>query len=107
MSGFTMILVCLAGCSAPRPAAVALPEALAAPAPAFSLNTPVDVIAANPGGKAVLDRDVPGLMASKSYMLFDDMSLSQIAEVSSGQLTQAKLDLVEADLSKLPGAPTP
>jgi hypothetical protein len=32
-------------------------------------------------------------------LLFDDMSLSQIATLSSGQLTKSKLDLVEADLS--------
>lgn len=69
--------------------------------PTFSLNTPVDVIAADQGGKAVLDRDVPGLMASRSYILFDDMSLSQIATVSRGQLTKTKLDLIQADLSQL------
>jgi hypothetical protein len=34
----------------------------------FSLNTPIKTIAADRGDKAVLDRDVPGLMASRSYM---------------------------------------
>ncbi len=88
----------LAGCAAGpsvRPVA-------AAPMPAvqvFSLDTPVEKIAADDRGKAVLDRDLPGLMGSSSYLLFDDMSLSQIATLSSGQLTKSKLDLVEADLS--------
>jgi hypothetical protein len=68
---------------------------------AFSLDTPVERIAADPRGKALLKRDLPGLMSNRSYMLFEDMSLSQIAEVSGGQLTQSKLDVVEADLVKL------
>src|ERR1700679_1890600 len=36
--------------------------------PTFSLDTPVKVIAADQGGKAVLDRDIPGVMASRSYI---------------------------------------
>jgi len=41
--------------------------------PIFSLDTPVKTIAANHDGKVVLDRDIPGLLASRSYFLFDDM----------------------------------
>ncbi len=96
---FVFGFVCLAGCSAQKPVA------RAAPVPAFSLNTPVDVIAADQAGKAVLERDIPGLMASQSYMLFEDMSLSQIATVSGGRLTTTKLALVQADLSKLSQPP--
>jgi hypothetical protein len=73
----------------------------AAPAPVFSLDTPVEHIAADPRGKRILNHDVPGLMASRSYLLFEDMSLSQIAIVSGGRLTKAKLDLLQADLSQL------
>lgn len=71
----------------------------------FTLDTPVDRIAADERGKAVLDRDLPGLMASRSYALFDDMSLSQIATLSGGRLTQTKLDRVQADLSQLSNPP--
>jgi len=67
----------------------------------FSLDTPVERIAADRRGKAILERDLPGLMTSHSYLLFDDMSLAEIATLSSGQLTQTKLDIVEADLSRL------
>lgn len=73
--------------------------------PVFTLDTPVDRIAADARGKAVLDRDLPGLMASRSYALFDDMSLSQIATVSGGRLTKQKLGRVQADLSQLPAPP--
>jgi hypothetical protein len=77
----------------------------AAKPPYFSMDTPVDRIAADQRGKAVLDRDLPGLMASRSYVLFDDMSLSQIATLSGGKLTETKLALVQADLSLISGPP--
>ena len=79
-----------------------------APAPAkslYTLDTPVDRIAADPRGKAVLLRDVPGLMASKNYPMFDDMSLSQIAFLSGGRLSKTKLALVQSDLTQISGAP--
>jgi hypothetical protein len=98
----TLSLAFLPGCSAQKSATDVASDGVAkASRPTFSLNTPVHVIAADQRGKAVLDRDVPGLMASRSYLLFEDMSLSQIATVSSGQLTKAKLDRVEADLAQL------
>jgi hypothetical protein len=95
------------GLAANSPSAGAMVPA--APAkPMFTLNTPVDRIAADPQGKAVLDRDVPGLMSSKDYPMFDDMSLSEIALVSGGRLTKSKLDLVQSDLIQIsylaPGA---
>ncbi len=94
----------LSGCGAPPRTAQAI--ALVNPAPPkaasnFTIDTPVDRIAADPNGKAVLDRDVPGLMASKEYPLFDDMSLSQIAIMSGGRISKDKLTLVQTDLVQL------
>ncbi len=91
----------LTGCGAAPHTSQA--SAVANPAPpkaagSFTIDTPVDRIAANPNGKAVLDRDVPGLMASKEYPLFDDMSLSQIAVMSGGRISKDKLSLVQTDL---------
>jgi hypothetical protein len=102
-------VVLLPGCS-PEKAASATPQRAAlqpasstgATAGHFSLNTPVDKIAANPDGKAVLNRDMPGLISNPSYVLFSDMSLSQLASLSGGRLNKATLDQVEADLSQLP-----
>ena len=94
----------LPACSQQKTAAVSPQPAgsTAATAGHFSLNTPVEKIAANPSGNAVLKRDMPGLMASPSYVLFSDMSLSQLASLSGGRLTKTKLDQVEADLEQLP-----
>jgi len=98
----------LFGCGNSQHAATGLAATgvVAPPGPKFSLDTPVDRIAANERGKAILERDLPGLMSNKSYVLFDDMSLSQIATVSGGRLTEAKLDSVKADLSAI-SAPAP
>lgn len=105
---FGLGLLALAGCAGPgAPVAVPPPPTSLQAGPAFSLDTPVEKIAADGRGKAVLVRDLPELMASRSYLLFDDMSLSQIATLSSGQLTKTKLDLVEADLSQLSRMPPP
>jgi hypothetical protein len=81
--------VLLSACGAPPHTVQA--AALANPAPpkaagSFTLDTPV------------LDRDMPGLLASKEYPLFDDMSLSQIALMSGGRISKDKLSLVQTDL---------
>lgn len=98
-----------ASASRPVPAPVLLTEP--AKPRLFTLNTPVDRIAADPQGKAVLERDVPGLMKNKDYPMFDDMSLSEIALISGGRLTKSKLDLVKSDLIQIsylaPGCATP
>jgi hypothetical protein len=73
----------------------------AAPRPVFTINTPLDVIAADPRGKAVLVRDMPGMMSNSKYQLFDDMSLAQIAIISGGRIKKAKLEQVQEDLAKL------
>ena len=98
----------LSGCSQEKAASLAPQQVGGASALVehFSLDTPVEKIAANPNGKAVLTRDMPGLMSSPSYMLFSYMSLSQIASLSGGRLTKTKLDQVQADLEQLPPSAT-
>ena len=105
--GITAMLTSIAllsGCSQEKAASLAPQQVGSASALVehFSLDTPVEKIAANPDGKAVLARDMPGLMSSPSYMLFSDMSLSQIASLSGGRLTKTKLNQVEADLAQMP-----
>ncbi len=93
-------LACLGGCastSKAQEASVGRP----AQASAFSVQTPIDRIAADERGKAVLDRDVPGVMSNPHYVLFSSMSLSQLASLSGGRLPQSKLNEVNADLAEL------
>jgi hypothetical protein len=92
----------LLGCAAQKPAAEAASKNLTAtPASTLSLDTPVEQIAADPRGKAILNDDVPGLLANPNYFMVENMSLSQIAAISGGRITKAELDLVRADLSHL------
>lgn len=70
-------------------------------AQAYSIHTPLDVIAADPDGMGILVRDVPGVMFSPKYPLIEDMSLSDVAMLSGGRLPKSKLDEVQADLNKL------
>ena len=101
-AAFLFSFAFLGGCSSTSKTSIVSASAPApVPAEVFSLDTPVHIIAANPSGMAVLQQDIPRLMASKSYLLVDDMSLSQIASVSGGRFTTAKLNQLELDLARL------
>jgi hypothetical protein len=102
-AGFILLSAVMQGCSQHPAVSPVIPSiaALRPVAPPFSLNTPVERIAADRRGNAVLMRDVPGLLTNRSYLLFDDMSLLQIASISCGRLTKTKLNQVQADLTQL------
>ena len=91
----TLGAISLLGCSTPEPAAPPPVQA------AFSVHTPVKLIAADARGKAILNRDVPGLLSNPQYPAFCDMSLAELAPLSGGKLTQATLTKVQADLAGL------
>jgi hypothetical protein len=76
-----------------------------APAPAtnataatFNGDTPIETIAADPAGKAVLEKDLPHLLTHPSYETFKSMSLRQLEPYSGGALTDEQIAKVEADL---------
>jgi hypothetical protein len=97
-------LAALGGCAGPPPA----PPPVASAAPkgrAYTLDTPLHIIAADPRANAILWHDLPGLMGNTNYMMIDDMSLAQIASISGGRLTTAKLNMVKADLAGLTPQP--
>lgn len=69
---------------------------------ALSLDTPIWRICADPRGKAVLLRDMPGLMAHPAFAMFKGMSLHRLAVLAGGRLPQDRLQQVELDLARLP-----
>jgi hypothetical protein len=80
--------------------------AAAAPAAGFTLDTPIEQIAADPAGKAVLDKDLPGLTTHQAYDQFKGMSLSQVQPMSQGAISDVALAKAGADLAALaPAAP--
>jgi len=74
---------------------------------AYTLDTPVETIAADPAGTAVLNKDIPGLLTDPSYGLIKSMTLKSIARLSGGDLTEQMLAQTEADLKALPPKTTP
>ena len=69
---------------------------------ALTLNTPVERIAADPGGAAVLNKDIPGLLNDPNYPMFKGMNLKTLASLSSGRLDGQTLAETQADLAALP-----
>lgn len=65
----------------------------------FSLDTPIETIAADPAGKAVLDATFPGMTAHPMYDQFKGMSLTQLQPMSQGQITDAQIAKAKADLA--------
>lgn len=66
----------------------------------LSVDTPVGVIASVPQGKAVLERDLPGLCERPEFIMFKGMSLTKLATLSHGRISEAKLSRVQADLTR-------
>lgn len=82
-------------------AALAAPAFAADPAPTVD-KTPIADLAAKPETKAILDKDVPGLTAHPAFDQFKGMTLKDLQPMSQGQLTDAQIAAVQADLDKLP-----
>ena len=81
--------------------ALTAPAFAADPAPTVD-KTPIADLAAKPETKAILDKDVPGLTAHPAFDQFKGMTLKDLQPMSQGQLTDAQIAAVQADLDKLP-----
>ncbi|MGC1300974.1 MAG: hypothetical protein WA840_01260 [Caulobacteraceae bacterium] len=105
LAGAAALILSAGSVCAQTPAAPATTGATAmtasAPAKGLSLDTPIEQIAADPAGKAVLDADLPGLTTHPSYEDFKAMSLKEVQPMSEGVLTDAMLAKTGADLSAL------
>ena len=72
------------------------------PAPSYTQQTPVEVMAADPAAAAVLNKDLPGLLTDPNYSIFKSMSLKQMQRASGGELSVVDVDKTVADLQTLP-----
>ncbi|QDH33463.1 hypothetical protein [Porphyrobacter sp. YT40] len=72
-----------------------------APAPAFSIDTPVEVLVADARAKAVLDKYLPGIDQHPAYDQFRALSLRTLAPFSQGMITEEMLAKIEADLTAI------
>jgi hypothetical protein len=64
-------------------------------------KTTIGALMADEKGKAVLQKDVPGI---EQYLdQIKDMTLAQVAPMSQGAIDDAKLKQIQADLDKAAG----
>jgi hypothetical protein len=70
-----------------------------------TLDVPIVDIAASLGGRAILDKDFPGLRTHAMYGFAKVMTLNQIAALSHGKITPDMLAQARTDLSALPARP--
>jgi hypothetical protein len=77
------------------------PPAVAPAAPALTIDTPIEVVTATPGAKAVLDADIPGLTDHPLYDKFKSDSLRALAPKFGGAISDKDLAKVQADLAAL------
>ena len=85
---------------APAPATTTTTTTTTTAAGPMSVDkTTIGAIWANPAGKAVLEKQVPGI---EQYMdQIKDMTLAQVAPMSQGAIDDAKLKAIQADLDKI------
>lgn len=79
----------------------ATPDAPAAPAAAFSIDTPIEALVADERAKAVLTKHLPGIDQHPAYDQFKALSLKALAPFSQGMITDALLDSIGTDLAAI------
>lgn len=65
----------------------------------YTLDTPIKDLIADPGAKAVLDKDLPGLSSDENLSKFEDKSLREFQPMTGGQLTDDLMKKVATDLA--------
>jgi hypothetical protein len=87
-----------AGSSAPAPMS-GMPGMAGKPSVKTSM---ISDLLANPGTKAVIDKDLPGLTADPRLQQAMSMTLTDIEPYSDGKITDAVLAKVQTDFDALP-----
>jgi len=89
-------------------AAPALADTTPVPAPVppaatakLSVDSPIEVLAADPKAKAVLDANFPGMTDHPMYNSFKNMSLKQVQPMSGGRVTDAAIAATAAGLAAI------
>jgi hypothetical protein len=80
-------------------------QSTATPAPAtqsaFSADTPIEQIAANPKAKAVLLKTLPNILTNEAYDQFKSMSLREVQPFSDGKISDEQVATVDAGLKAI------
>ena len=73
-------------------------HAAMATAAKFTLDTPIEALAADPAAKAVLDKFLPGTTTHPSYDMFKGMTLVELKPFSEGLITDETLAAIKSEL---------
>ena len=84
----------------------AVPAATAAPAaaPFSTATTTIADLLANPAAKAVIEKHLPGFSAHPQIAVAGRLTLRAIQQFAQGQITNAHLDMIDAELAALPAS---
>ncbi|MFV3126590.1 hypothetical protein [Niveispirillum sp. KHB5.9] len=77
------------------------PAPVDANAAKFSLDTPIEELAADEGAKAALTSTLPGLLEIPQYEMIKGLSLRQLQPYSGGKLTDELLARTETALASV------
>lgn len=67
----------------------------------FTIDTPIQDIVANEQGKAVIERNFPGLIARPEYEMFKAISLKALQPYSNGKITDEMLAKTQSELAAI------
>lgn len=94
--------LCLATAAVTAPvAALAQNDAPAAPAAAFTVDTPIEALVADARAKAVLDKYLAGIDQHPAFDQFKSLSLKALAPFSQGMISDELLGKIDADLAAI------
>ena len=68
---------------------------------AITIDSKLGDILADPKGKAVLDKHLPGFSTNPQMAMAKGMSLKMVAPMSGGKITPAILKAIDEDLKKI------
>lgn len=74
-------------------------------APAYSADTPLAEVVADPAAKAVLDKTLPNLAKHPAFEQFKAMSLRQLQPYASGAISEEAVGKVDGELKALAAKP--
>lgn len=95
------VAIALTFVAAPVMAADTAAPVAPAAAAKFTVDMPIEAIAADPKAKAVLDAVFPGMTTHAMYEQFKGMTLKQLQPMASDQITDAGIAKLTTELAAL------
>ena len=90
------------GAALAAPSSASVPKAAApAGASAFSIDTAIETLAADPRAKAILEGHIPSITTNPMFPQYKAMTLKQLANMSGGKISPETLAAIAADLKAI------